>query len=328
MVGDGRTVASYGFDLSASLVPDDHIVASGMPRDGLVALDGPEMLDVAEVARRNQDGRGKFLLHSDRVIGVHIANDARAYPLRFLRWHEVVNDTVGGVPVVVSYNPLCDSVMVAERTVAGTELTFGVSGLLFNSNLLMYDRRDAPDSSSLWSQLQAAAIAGPAAIVRRNLKILPASLDTWGDWLDHHEATRVMSPLERMKTLYKRDPYHSYFGSDLLRFPVDPLPRSSDLALKDRVVAITVNGTTEVVALDRMASAIGADHGEWRTEVGGAPITIRFDADLGTASVSPAEHDGRSIGVRHAFWFAWYAHFPETRVPLPEKSGIGRPETS
>jgi hypothetical protein len=316
-LGDGRSVTSYGFDLSSRLVPLDQIVASGMPRDGLMALNEPEFLSADDVPLKNQEGRGKFLVDSDRVIGVHIGGDARAYPLRLLRWHEVVNDTVGGVPLVVTYNPLCDSVMVGERIVADVEVEFGLSGLLLDSNLLLYDRRQSINASSLWSQLQARAIAGPAAAEGQRLALLPAALSTWGEWRDRHPSSRVLAPVERMKTLYRRDPYHSYFGSDLLRFPVDPLPPSSDLALKDRVVAITVDDATEVLALVNMAAAIGLDHGERTIEIGGTPVTVRFDSSRGTTSVTPESVGGRPIGVRHAFWFAWYAQHPDTSEPLP-----------
>jgi hypothetical protein len=316
VIGDGRHAESYGFDLSSSLVPAQDIVASGMPRDGLSALDDPALLTAAEVEYRNQEGRGKFLLASDRVIGVEVAGDARAYPLRFLRWHEVVNDTVAGAPVVITYNPLCDSVMVADRTVGSDVLTFGVSGLLFNSNLLLYDRRETANSASLWSQLQARAITGPAARDRLDLQLLPAAVTTWGEWQARHTGSRVLAPTARLEKLYRRDPYHSYFGSDLLRFPVDPLPPPSELALKDRVVAITVDEITETFALKRLASAVGADHGVWTTKVAGIQATIRFDSRLGTAVVAHAAVDGPAVGVRHAFWFAWYAQHPGAAGPL------------
>jgi hypothetical protein len=317
IVGSDRQAAvsrhEPGFDLDDSLVPRDQIIDSGMPRDGLAVIDAPTMIDVDEVERRGREGRGKFLVSGDRVVGIEIAGDARAYPLRFLRWHEVVNDTVGGAPIVVSYNGLSDSVVVTDRRVGDEVLDFGVSGLLFNSNLLLYDRRDVARRSSLWSQLQARAIAGPAAGNR--LRLLPASLSSWGDWREAHPATRVLAPLERLKSVYKRDPYHSYFGSDLLRFPVAPLPPGGDLRLKDRVVVLDVDQHQAVFALPRLAAAAGGESATWTANVGGAPVTIEFDATLGTAAARAP--DGVELGVRHAFWFAWYATHPSTGDPLP-----------
>jgi hypothetical protein len=314
-LGDGRNAVSYGFELSGGLVPVDHIVASGMPRDGMEAMLDPGVLSISEVNARNQEGRGKFLLDGDRVVGVAVNGQARAYPLRTMRWHEVVNDTLGGVPLVISYNGLCDAVMAAERTVAGEELVFGVSGLLYNSNLLMYDRRGDPAASSLWSQLRARAIAGPSA--GRSLALVPAALTTWGDWRNRHPGTDVLAPLEHLKRAYKRDPYHSYFGSDLLRFPVDPLPPDSDLALKERVVVVSVGEADSVFALSRIAGAASADYGAWETAVDGVQIRFLYDLKRGTALVEALD-PGRPLTVtRQSFWFAWYATHPGTPPPLP-----------
>jgi hypothetical protein len=315
--GNGHDPATYGFVLDGSLVPRDAIVASGMPRDGLTALLEPRTLTPPEVALRNSEGRGKFLLSHDRVVGLVVGGEARAYPVRLMRWHEVVNDTVGGVPVVVTYNPLCDAVVAAERTVAGSVVEFGVSGLLYNSNLLLYDRHRLLAESSLWSQIGARAIAGPAAATGARLRLLPVALDSWGDWLGRHPDTRVLAPVERLKKLYRRDPYHSYFGSDILRFPVEPRPPEDGLSVKERVVVVSVGSTETAFALSRLAEAVGTRSGQWRTEVAEVPIAIRFDATLGTASVMPEPGFDTTVAVRHAFWFAWYAHHPETPEPGP-----------
>jgi len=318
-LGDGRSVASYGFDLTTSLVPRDRIAAAGMPRDGLLALDEPATLTVAEVEARNHEGRGKFLLPHDRVLGVEVAGEARAYPLRLLRWHEVVNDRIGGRAILVSYNPLCDSAVVSDRLLGGETLAFGVSGLVANSNMLLYDRRSKPESCSLWSQLEARAVAGPAAADASRLEVLPAAIATWEQWLERHPGTRVLAPVDRMRTLYKRDPYHSYFGSDVLRFPVEPLPPTGELALKDRVLIVTVDGTDTVFALRRIAHSAGAASGAWDTTVSGIPLRVRFDLDAGAAVVEPAADPGAGFATRQCFWFAWYAAHPDTPPPLPTR---------
>ncbi len=316
-LGDGRSIDSYGFDLTTCLVPPETLVATEMPRDGLAALVEPAMLDPAEVARRNREGRGKFLLPHDRVVGVSLADDARAYPLLLLRWHEVVNDTVGGVPVVITYNPLCDAVVVAERTVDGAVLSFGVSGLLSNSNLLMYDRQPDPRAASLWSQLQARAVAGPAAVRSARLRLLPATLGTWNEWLAGHPDTRVLAPIENLQRLYRRDPYHSYFGSNLLRFPASPLPPASDLALKDRVVVVSVGDTLGVFALARLARVVGASTGTFDAVVGDLPLRLSFAVDPGVATVEPRQGPPSPPPTRYAFWFAWYASHPDGPEPGP-----------
>ena len=315
-LGDGRTVASYGFDLSSSLVPASRIVPAGMPRDGLLALNEPAILSVAKVEVRNHEGRGKFLLGRDRVLGVEVAGDARAYPLRLLRWHEVVNDRVGGRDLLVSYNPLCDSAVVCDRTDGGEALAFGVSGLVYNSNMLLFDRRSDPGSSSLWSQLQGRAIAGPAAAAGATMALLPAAIATWDQWRGRHPDTRVLAPVDRMRTLYKRDPYHSYFGSDLLHFPVEPLPLAGDLALKDRVLVISAGGRDTVVALRHLAAGAGAGSGTWEGAAAGIPLRVQFDLDAGAALVEPLADPGPGFATRQCFWFAWYAWHPEAPPPV------------
>jgi hypothetical protein len=313
----GPDVASLGFDLSTCLVPRQTLVPAGFARDGLPTVDSPVLLDPAEVAQRNSSGRGKFLLGTDRVIGVRVGDQARAYPIRWLRWHEVVNDTLGGEPVVVTYSPLCDSVMAARRRVGGTTLSFGASGLLASSNPLLHDRRDEASSSSLWSQLQGRAVAGPAAARGQRLELLPSALISWQQWLDRHPDTTVMAPDPARRRLYKRDPYNSYFGSDVLHFPVEPLPPTTELQLKDRVVAIDIGDATGVFALPYLSAAVGAPRGSHPIDVGGVPLVIHFDRAAGTAWVEPPADLTATLAARHAFWFAWFAQHPETGRPLP-----------
>jgi hypothetical protein len=298
-VGDGRHVESYGFELTPLLVARDLLVASGMPKDGLPALDDPPTWSAA---RTDTGGRGSVLLAADPVIGVEIAGQARAYPLRMLVWHEVVNDTLAGVPVLVTYNPLCDSAVVCRRVVNGRRLSFGVSGLLYNSNLVMYDRGGA--RASLWSQLQFRAIAGPAAAVGDALEVLPMAVTTWEQWRRLHPATTVLAPDPRMAEQYRRDPYTSYFGSDELRFPTLPLP-DARLPNKTPVVAVRIAGGWHAfpipVLLERCRAA-----GRWRLQVGG--VELEFAALPGhRARVTVADAQGQALPAIYASWFAWGA---------------------
>ena len=117
----------------------------------------------------------------------------------------------------------------------------------------------------------------------------------------------MLAPLPEFARLYKRDPYHSYFGSDVLRFPVDPLPPAGDLHLKDRVVVVTVDGKDSWFALARLATAVGSNEGVYETEASGLPIRIRFRLHPGTVIVEPLSAEQQLQGVRSTFWFAWYA---------------------
>lgn len=297
-----------GFDLGTTVVPRESIVSSGMPRDGLRALVDPRVLSTAEV---DLEGSGKMLVGDDRVVGVVVGEAARAYPLRLMRWHEVVNDTLGGAPILVTYSPLCDSTVVFRRLLDGAAPLFGVSGLLHDSNLLLYDRGADP---SLWSQLQGRAVTGPSAGTL--LEPIPAGVVRWEDWRREQPHTTVLAPAAGMERRYRRDPYHSYFGSDRLRFPVEPIPARSDLRLKDHVAAVTVDGRTAVFALPRLAAAVGADAGTWATTIADVPVLLTFRLQPATASATGP--DGEVLPTVLSFWFAWHAAHPADEPgPLP-----------
>jgi hypothetical protein len=272
--GDGRVAGSYAFDLAATLVPKDKIVSSGMVTDALPALAEPRSIAPSELPER-------YLVPKDKVIGVVAGGAARAYPLRVLVWHEVVNDTVGGVPVLVTYHPLSEGIAVFDRRVSGRTRTFGVSGLLYQSNLLMYDRAPSRPGESLWSQLQARAVSGPAALGAATLDLVPFALTRFADWTREHPETTILAPIPGEEGKYGEDVYGSYFNSRELRFPVDPLPPEGSL---DRKARVFVSGSA----------------GAWEV----TPLTVRSD-ETRFEVVSPSGPAPRP-GF-YAFWFAWYA---------------------
>jgi hypothetical protein len=279
--GDGRNAASYGFDLATTLIPREAIVSSGLVVDALPAIVEPESIALRDLAAGEASGRGRYLVPSDKVIGVVIGGEARAYPLRVLVWHEVVNDVVGALPIAVTYNPLAGGIAVFDRRVAGETLTFGVSGLLYQSNLLMYDRRPGHHGESLWSQLQARAVSGPAAAAGRALTVVPVALARWDEWSRAWPDSRVLAPLPDEMEKYGRDVYGSYVNSDELRFPVDPLPPAGARGLKTPIFVD--------LAVDPPAIV---------------PLVMRPDERklelVGPSGTQPA------LGM-YAYWFAWYA---------------------
>jgi hypothetical protein len=305
-IGDGRTVGSYGFDLSTCRVPRGQLVAAGFPKDGLPRLAAPRMLTLAEAAALDREMRdrhlGKFMVDKQRVVGVAIAGEARAYPLKVLTWHEIVNDTLGGVPIAVTYNPLCDSVVVFDRRLSGETLEFGVSGLLYNSNLLMFDRQSDGVGESLWSQLQFRAIAGPAASRSARLTVLPCAVLPWKRWSSDHPETTVLAPDPACIKLYKRT-YAEYFGSDELRFPVAPRPPHGR-GCKEPVIAVQLGDGWRQVPLAQIAERVD-DFGRWQTTLGNQALTFHYDPEPATAWVG--SETGEPPPVAYAFWFAWYA---------------------
>jgi hypothetical protein len=311
-VGDGRNVETYGFDLTTCLIPRDQIIAAHMPKDGLQPLDDPPTMPGRDVAARNEEMRGKYLVPSDRVIGVKLNGQARAYPLRFLNLHEIVNDTLGDVPIAVTYSPLCDAAVVFDRRVGDEILSFGHSGLLYNSNLLMYDRRPDAVGESLWCQLLRRAIAGPATAAEHRLDILPAALLQWGDWLELHPDTDVLAIEEGRLRRYKKASYTGYFGSDELRFPVDPLPPTNGPPNKTPVLAVLLADQRRVYTLDAIAARADINS-QWRTTIADTPLTFFYRDDPPTAWADSPSPDLRTVS---AFWFAWHAMHPDdTLVP-------------
>ncbi len=293
----GEHAADYGFDLTTAVIPSERIVPSGLPRDGIPALDAPATMRVDEVKAFNEEHRGKYLVSSDRVIGVTIGDQSRAYPIRVMNWHEVANDTIGDVPIAVTFSPLCDSVVVFDRRIDGEIVEFGVSGLLYNSNLLMHDR-----AGSLWSQLQGRAIAGPAAVAGRRLTILPASLTRWDHWIGRYPRTTVVRPDPLRFERYRRNPYGSYLATGKLRFPVEPLPPDDSRTLMSPV--LVVEGTApELVQLDR-----SDDVERFRRAAAGHSITVVAAEPTPSILVS-----ADSPGTVYSRWFAWYAQHPDVR---------------
>ena len=189
-------VKKNGFDLSNSILDSKDIKRGGPEKDGIFALTFPEFVP----AKQSQ------LSGSERVLGVAINNTFRAYPVRYLNIHEVVNDRIGDQHFTVSFCPLCGSGVLFATNVnladgKTANLNFGVSGLLYNSDLLMYDR----NTQSLWSQISAAAISGP--MVGTTLPTLPVWHTTWASWQERHPQSQIMQGDERFAKAYKTNPY-------------------------------------------------------------------------------------------------------------------------
>ncbi len=246
MLGDGRNVDSYGFDLSNLTIPKEKLVASGNSKDqiGTIPEKLVETITPSDVELIASNEHIRFLVPSDRIIGVSINGITRSYPLRVLNFHELVNDTVGGTPIAVSYSPLSDSVVVFDRRVDGLSaapVEFGVSGLMVDSTTVYFDRRSQAAKESLWPQLALKAVGGPLA--GKAMTLVPYELRTWGDWKTAHPDTRVLLGLRTHKAEYASDPYSMYVESDDLRFPATPYWNTAGVPKKTRVVAVSSDGT-------------------------------------------------------------------------------------
>jgi hypothetical protein len=269
-----------GFDVSNATVPRTEIRSGGPPRDGIPALLKPKFVKAGEAT---------FLRDEDIVMGFARGGEARAYPIRILNWHELVNDTVGGQKIVVSYCPLCGTGMVFDRG----DRTFGVSGLLYQSDVLMYDHQ----TESLWSQLKMEAIAGSS--VGQKLKWLPSAQMTWKAWREKHPGTLVLSTDTGHRRDYDRDPYAGYERDERTIFPVPAHNKS--LPNKELVAGILVDGQPRAYPLSRLPA-----------ELTDGSLRIRYDA--APRSVTVTDADGKELPVVIAYWFAWQAFYPHTEV--------------
>jgi len=308
--GPSSPPASVGRFPSDLPVSESELVRGAL-RDAIPAITDPAFASdwsgVSLTARTPDFGVREVsprLAPFDRVVGVVREEDgeprARAYPLRVLVWHEAVNDRLGG-PLLVTYCPLCGSAVVAERTVDGDVLRFGVSGLLWRDNLVLYDDAEG----SLWSQVAATAIRGPRT--GTELTLVPASLSRWDAWRAAYPDTEVLLPPPASGTVrgpeavgrdYTYDPYAAYADND--RVGLGGLSGTegesravADDRLPPKVEVLGVRAGGEAVAYPRPAvERVGV----LNDRVGGRPVVVT--AAEGTLSAFWRQADDRTLRFR------------------------------
>lgn len=289
-----------GFEIDGALVPPDQIFPGGPARDGIPALTEPHMVPA---------NSARFMRPDDPVLGMSQAGIAMAYPIKIMVWHEIVNDVIGDVPVAITYCPLCRSGVAFSRLVDGKTLEFGVSGLLYNSDMLMYDRH----SESLWSQIPGQAISGKFR--GRYLARLPLTHSTWAAWQKDHPETTVLSTDTGYRRDYEKDPYRGYAESSSTFFPIRH--RSNRFQPKDLVVGLFEGDSAKAWPLH----ALARQEGPIRDSFNGREVTIWYDGESGGSRVVDA--DGRALPAATVYWFAWFAFFPFTQLyeAPPDKPG-------
>lgn len=285
-----------GFDLSGSLIPQKEILHGGPPRDGIPSIDEPKFVNAKSAA---------FLKDNDRILGIHYNGEARAYPIRILNWHEIVNDEINGKPFAVTYCPLCGTGMVFASIVNAQKLTFGVSGLLYNSDVLLYDR----ETESLWSQILSKGVSGD--MKDQALTSIPASHTRWSDWKTKYPDTKVLSTDTGFKRNYSRSPYGDYDENDSIYFPLSS--NSRRYHPKERVIGLQIGDKFKAYPFKELGKL---NETKLVETFNGKKITVNFDIENRDGSVLDSKGD--PLPTVNGFWFAWYAFHPDTEIFQPQ----------
>lgn len=276
-------------------IPLDEIVGGGPPKDGIPSIDRPQFVGVADAGSFVDDTEPGLVYEANQI--------SRFYPFQILVWHEIVNDTVDGQRILISYCPLCRSGIVFDPVVSGQRVEFGTSGKLWNSNLLMYDRT----TDSLWSQILGEAVVG--AMTGTKLTVLPSDITTYGAWKAANPAGQVLSRDTGTRRDYGRDPYGDYYTTTGTYFPV----KSTDTRLgeKEMVFGLELDGKTKAYPLEVIKRA-----GRIEDQFVGRTIVGEYDSGSDTVRLFEKKSDGQleRLAPFTSFWFSWAASHPGTEV--------------
>jgi len=269
------------FDVSNSIIELEDLMQGGPKKDSIPAIMEPNFVYA---------GFDTFLNEDDLVIGVSRGLEAKAYPVKILNWHGVVNDTIADEPILITWCPLTRTAMVFKRDIKGEVLSFGVSGLVYNSNLVMFDRK----YMALWSQLASTAITGlPAG---KKLKDIPSMVTTWKRWKYIYPGTQVLTTYTGYKFDYYYDPYSGYHKSSGVIFI---LPHNDKrLPAKSLVIGIRLNSVPKAYAIDSMNDR----NSPIRDKLAGVSIQI-YKGPLNTAYIT--DSNGNLLSAHTMYWFAW-----------------------
>jgi hypothetical protein len=294
-------------DFCRHLVPLSQFQSGGPGKDGIPAIDHPRFAAASSI---------RWLKPREPVIELSVGRDVRAYPLQILIWHEIVNDRVGGVPVAVTFCPLCDTAIAFDRRVQGRTFSFGTTGNLRNSDLVMYDRQ----SESWWQQFGGEALVGHYA--GTHLRELPAQIVAWGDFAHAHPHGLVLTRNTGYARAYGDNPYPGY--DDVSKPPFFPAANSSDHRLRPKERVVFIDRGRQAVAipfsvLERKRVVRVTLGGQrllvrWHPGVASAldAGTIAAGRDVGAASVVTAH--AKPVAFNEPFWFAVAAFRPHATI--------------
>lgn len=263
-------------------------------RDCIPSLDNPQFISASAAA--------SFLNDDDWVIGLFRNDEARAYPLKILNWHEIVNDKVGDEYIAISFCPLCFTGNAFERVIDGEPVEFGVSGFLMNSNLVMYDRK----TESLWQQLTGEALTGSKT--GEKLKKITVSTLPWSDWKQEHPDTAVLSLETGFERDYQLFPYGNYNTSDDVFFPIEHT--DDRLFEKELTYGVRLYDKAKAYPLVALNEKL-PEGGEFEDDIGGHPVRVTWNGGSFRIFDTVADEE---IVPEIGFWFSWVAFYPDTEI--------------
>ncbi len=278
---------TFGFDQSTPATVSLDDLHQGCPaRDCIPSIDDPKFVSASEAAHVDDD---------DVVIAISIGDDHRAYPARILDHHEIVNDVVDGIAVAITWCPLCGSAVGISREVGDTVTEFGVSGVLYNSDLVLYDRA----TNTLWDQVGTSGIVGE--LTGERLILIPVTMTTFGRWRTAHPDTRVLSTETGFERDYSSDRFAAYRNSSNLWFPV----ASTDDSVHPKTVVFgfELDGAYIAFTEDMLS-----EHGTYVYTDDGRRMVVTLHDD-GSVVMND---DGKWRRPIRLYWFAWYTFHPDT----------------
>lgn len=310
------------------IIPLEKIKSGGPPKDGIPSIDNPKFIPASEAT---------FVSDDEIVVGLRINGETKAYSLSILVWHEIINDYLGDTPVSVTYCPLCYSTQVFDRRINGQVVEFGVSGKLYNSNLVMYDRL----TDSLWSEIMGKAIVGE--LTGYELDRIPFDLVKWGDWKTLYPETIILATDTGYQRPYGTDPYGDYYTDPRVLFPIEN--QDSRMTPKEVIVGFTDGKNHKAYRLAdlELAKVVNDEIGDKKLLLfSNSPTMVRiFDRTINGKTLEFEISDDKLIdkntnsewnvegvavegslkGIKltrlvhePGFWFAWAAFYPDTEV--------------
>lgn len=269
-------------DFSKTSIPFSEVLSGGPPKDGIPSIDEPMFISTSEA--------DEWLEPMEPVVFLQIGEDARAYPIQILMWHEIVNDTVGDTPVIVTFCPLCNTAIAFERMVDGQVMDFGTTGRLRFSNLIMYDRQ----TETWWQQATGEAIVGEQ--LGAQLPFVAASIIAWSDFQESYPNGQVLSRDTGIQRDYGRNPYTGYDDINNSPFLYQGPETPGELPPVARV--LTVDTETEAIAYPY---DVLAEVGVVNDTVAGQDIVVLWEFGTASALDAGTVAGGRDIGAASVY---------------------------